>query len=270
MLAKAIGLPADELVLDLEDSVPAAGKAEARSRVAALLATPPWRERAVAVRINAIGTPWWQDDIAAASASGHARLSLVLPKAESADDVRAVEDRVGQAGFGNIGIQALIETARGLMAVQQIAAASARLQALIIGYADLAASLGRPAGSAAPWLAEQHAILLAARVNGLQAIDGPYFQIDGGDGLRRQAEETAALGFDGKWAIHPSHLAVINEVFTPRPEEIERARSLIARLDEASSAGAGASAFRGEMIDEAMRSAALRTLARAGIETGNK
>ena len=266
MLAKAIGLPADEIVLDLEDAVPPAGKVEARGRIARLLTDETWRARLVAVRINAIGTPWWKDDVLAAAASRHPRLTLVVPKVESPADLASVDQVLANTvnDVGGVGTQALIETARGLAGVQPIASASDRLQALILGYADLAASLGRPAGSTASWLPAQHAILLAARVNGLQAIDGPFLQIETGDALRRDAENIAALGFDGKWAIHPSHIAILNTAFTPRVEEVERARSLLAHLDEAQRTGSGASSFQGMMIDEAMRMSALRTLERAG------
>lgn len=264
MLAKALSLPADELVLDLEDAVPPAGKAEARDRVAGLLADPQWQTRAVAVRINAVGGPWWEADVAAIAAAGHPALTLVIPKVEGAGDLRVVDQMLRAADARQIGIQALIETARGLAGVQAIAAGSERLHSLILGYADLAASLGRPLGTPESWRTAQDMIVIAARASGLQPIDGPCFDLRAEEALAVAAEHARACGFDGKWAIHPAQIDRLNAAFTPGEDEVAQARALIAELKRAERSGAGAAAFDGGMIDEAMRAAALRTLARAG------
>ena len=136
----------------------------------------------------------------------------------------------------------------------------------MLGYADLAASLGRSRGGAADldrWLAVQNAVLVAARSAGLRAIDGPFLVIDDTDGLLAAAARGIELGFDGKWAIHPSQLEVIQRAFTPSPAEVAHARSVLEALEDAESGG-GAVALNGEMVDEAVRLTALRTLARAG------
>jgi citrate lyase subunit beta/citryl-CoA lyase len=270
MLAKATELPADELVLDLEDAVAPSQKPEARARVAALLGRPAFADRTVAVRVNAIGTPWCREDVAAVVATRHPPLTLVVPKVENAGDLalvdRMLDDAEATSGAAsNVGVQALIETALGLANVQAIAAASARLRSLILGYADLASSLRRKPDSGRSWMFAQELMLLAARANGLQAIDGPFMEIGDNDRLRAECEAVRDLGFDGKWAIHPSQIEILNDAFTPGREEVEGARALIAHLNESREAGAGASAFRGRMVDEAMRAGALDTLARAGV-----
>jgi citrate lyase subunit beta/citryl-CoA lyase len=144
--------------------------------------------------------------------------------------------------------------------VQEIAAASPRLDALILGYADLAASLGG-ARDLDAWLPAQHAIVVAARAHGLQAIDGPYLGIAPDEGFYAAAARGRDLGFDGKWAIHPSQVDALNAAFTPDAAEVERARAIVAALQDAEE---GAVTLDGEMLDEAVRLAALRVLARAG------
>ena len=264
MLAKALALPADEIVLDLEDAVPVTDKAEARSRVAALLGSAQWRERTVSVRINAIGTAWYKDDLAAVVAAGHPTVTLIVPKVEGEADLRLVEKHLAEAGSigGHIGLQVLVETAAGVANAFAIAGSSPRLQTLIIGYADLASSLGRPARSQASWQTVQDLVLLAARAHGLQPIDGPFFRIDDEDALHSEAARARAQGFEGKWAIHPLQIEPLNVAFTPDVDEIADARSLIVHLNQT---GGAATSFAGGMVDEAMRLSALRTLARAGL-----
>jgi len=264
MLAKAQGLAADEVVVDLEDSVAADAKAEARGTVIAALAEGAWQGPAVAVRVNPLVTEWGAPDVEELAARvGDVLDSLVLPKVERAEDVRAVERLLGGR---DVGLQALVETATGLTRVTEIATASPRMEALIIGYADLAASLGRPASAAYPgdrWHWVRETVLVAARASGLQAIDGPHLDIADLDGLRVEAERTQALGFDGKWALHPSQLDPLNEIFSPRPEELERAVAILAALDTAEAGRRGAAMLAGEMIDEASRKLALQVVARA-------
>jgi citrate lyase subunit beta / citryl-CoA lyase len=266
MLAKAGSLPADEIVIDLEDSVTAAAKAEARDLVCRVLAEGRLGGGLLAVRVNAIDSAWWRDDVAAlADRAGSAVDSLVVPKVERAEDVLEVERALERHG-ASMGIQALVETAVGLMRLSEIATASPRLGSLILGYADLAASLGRADPEAAPerWLYAQDALLVAARAAGIEAIDGPYLALADEPGLRGWAEHVRDLGYDGKWAIHPSQLATINDTFTPGRDEVQRAKAILAALSRAESAGEGGAAqLDGKMIDEASRKQAEQVVARA-------
>ncbi len=260
MLAKAVTLPADELVIDLEDAVAAADKDSAREAVAAALADGELADRLLAVRINALDTPWCERDVDALA--GSAAATLVLPKVEGAADVERVA-RLLDERESPLGLQALVETAAGLQRAGEIAAASPRVRTLILGYADLRASLGRPSASDEPpatWLFAQETVLVAARAAGVQAIDGPHLRLDDDQGLRAWAAHARSLGYDGKWAIHPAQLEPINAAFTPTPEEVERARAIVAALDRADS---GAVELDGQMIDEAHRRQAAAVLARA-------
>jgi citrate lyase subunit beta / citryl-CoA lyase len=265
-LAKAAGLAADEVVIDLEDAVAVAAKDEARA--ATVTALSDWTGPGVAVRVNAPGTPWCHLDVAAMGALARLPASIVVPKVQSTGDLAFIDRLLDgvEAGAGReqpLRVQALIETAAGLARVQEIAASSPRLDALILGYADLAASLGG-ARDLDAWLPAQHALLVAARANGLQAIDGPYLGVAADEGFHAAAARARDLGFDGKWAIHPSQLDALNAAFTPDEAEVQRARAIVAALERAESeSGEGAVTLDGEMLDEAVRAAALRVLARA-------
>ncbi|MEJ7657252.1 MAG: CoA ester lyase [Thermoleophilaceae bacterium] len=266
MLAKAGGLHADEIVIDLEDAVAAGAKAEARELVCRVLAEGPPGPGLLAVRVNALDSPWWRDDVAElVEHAGSAVDSLVVPKVERAEDVQEVDRLLDERGAA-IGIQALVETAAGLLRVGEIATASQRLDALILGYADMAASLGRsnPEEACERWLYAQEAVLVAARAAGLQAIDGPYLATADEEGLRRWAEHVRGLGYDGKWAIHPSQVPAINDAFTPSDDELERAEAVLAALAQAEAdGGRGAVELDGEMIDEASRKLADQVVARS-------
>jgi citrate lyase subunit beta / citryl-CoA lyase len=262
-LAKAAELAADEVVIDLEDAVALGAKDEARAAVVAALGN--WTGSGVAVRVNGPGTPWCHLDIAAVGALAEMPASIVVPKVESPGDLAFVDRLLDgvEAGAGRerpLRVQALIETAAGLANAQAIAAASTRLDALILGYADLAASLGG-ARDLDAWLPAQHAIVVAARAHGLQAIDGPYLGVAPDEAFHAAAGRARDLGFDGKWAIHPSQVDALNAAFTPGEAEVERARAIVAALEGAEE---GAVQLDGEMLDEAVRVAALRVLARAG------
>jgi citrate lyase subunit beta / citryl-CoA lyase len=255
-LAKGPTLEADEIVVDLEDAVVPGAKDEARAAVAEALAGD-WAAPAVAVRVNAIGTPWCHRDLIALAGSG---ATFVLPKVESAGDL-AFADRLLAGAGGDARLVALIETAAGLQAAGEIARASERLDAIVIGYADLAASLGRPAGG--DWRFAQETFLLAARSAGIQAIDGPHLTIRDDDGFRAAVARARELGFDGKWAIHPAQLDALREAFTPTEEEVADARAVLDALDRAAADGAGAVADGDRMLDEALAVSARRVLARA-------
>jgi citrate lyase subunit beta/citryl-CoA lyase len=252
MLAKARGIDAGEIVIDLEDAVVPERKREALGMAVAALEQGGFKAAAVSVRINAPGTEWAQGEIDALAAAPGLD-SIVVPKVESREHLPGLATRV----------QALIETAAGLENLREIASAAGTL---ILGYVDLAVSLGRsPAGARNLdlWLATQDAVLTAARAAGIRAVDGPFISIDDADGLNASARRAAELGFDAKWAIHPSQLEPIVRAFTPTADEIQHARAVIEALANAD--GAGAVRVDGAMVDEPVRLAALRTLERAGV-----
>jgi citrate lyase subunit beta/citryl-CoA lyase len=270
-VAKAGGLGADEIVIDLEDAVVPAAKAEARAAVVAALGALEWPAVALSVRVNGRGTPWCEADLAALAAAPGPLRSIVLPKVERGEDVafavRTIDAARPSAGdAAPPAVQALIETAAGIARAQEIAAASERLEALIVGYADLAVSLGRTAAGAADparWDTVRELVLLAARVHGLQAIDGPHLGLAPDEAFHAAAGRAREQGFDGKWAIHPSQLAPLCERFGPTAGEVAHARAVIDALAAAEAAGQGAVALDGRMLDEPVRLAALRVLAAA-------
>lgn len=241
MLAKAPSLPADEVIVDLEDAVADEGKEQARELALAALRHGPLG-RTTALRVNGRSTPWWEDDLRAAA---EARPDVVvLPKVESPEDVSAAADLLPES----TGLEAQIETARGLVESERIAAAGSGLEALVFGPADLAASLGVPvlsigAGASDAALAR---VVAAARAFGLQAVDGPHARLGDDLGLVASARRALEHGFDGKWVIHPSQIDPVNFVFTPSPAEVERATRIL-------EAKTGAARLEGELVDEASR-----------------
>lgn len=250
MLAKAAGLAADEVVLDLEDSVAAGRKGAAvRDAVAETLAGG-LRARTRAVRVNRVDSPHHHRDVVAVVERAGAHLdAIVLPKVEDESHVTFADHLLGaleaELGLppGGIALEAQIESAGALARVDRIASACpARLEALVVGPGDLAASLGMPhttIGDPVPgypgdgWHHVLMAVLVAARANGLQAIDGPYARIRDEAGLRAAAGRSRALGYDGKWSIHPDQVAVLDEVYGVPADELERARRVLAAHAEA-------------------------------------
>jgi citrate lyase subunit beta/citryl-CoA lyase len=252
MLAKARTLGADEIVVDLEDAVADVGKETARSLAVAALRTGPLG-RTTGLRVNARGTRWWQGDLRAAA---DARPDVVvLPKVESPEDVAAAAELLPDG----IGLEAQIETARGLVEAERIAAAGHGLEALVLGPADLAASLGVPVLTIGSGTADyaMARVAAAARAFGLQPIDGPHAVLDDEEGLVASARRALAHGYDGKWVIHPSQIEPVDRVFTPSPEEIDRAERILA-------AARGAARFEGELVDAASQRLAEALLRRAG------
>lgn len=261
-VAKALASDADEVVVDLEDAVPLDAKEHARATVDQLVA----RDRgAIAVRVNAPGTPWHADDLAAC-ARNPAVASVVMPKVESAEVVQAAVAHLEAAERDRepVTVQALIESPAALTHVTAIAASSPRLASLIIGYADLSASLGRRLD--ASWQFARDLVLLAARTAGVQAIDGPHLTVADDAGFAAAVAEADALGFDGKWVIHPRQVARVIDGFTPDPDEVAEAREILRVMEEATAAGAGAVSWRGRMLDEALVVAARRVVGRAESE----
>ncbi len=276
MIAKAKGLPADEVFLDLEDAVAPDAKAEARAAVAAALAEPGWAGQLRGVRVNDWTTPWTHADvIEVVSAAGASLDIVVLPKVTEASHIQALDLLLSQLEvthglpLGRIGIEAQIENAEGLTNIDAIAAGP-RVQALVLGPADMAASLnmrtlevgeqpeGYDVGDAHHHVLMR--ILIAARTRGILAIDGPFLRVRDVDGFRRIAGRSAALGYDGKWVLHPDQIAAGNEIFSPRQEDYDHAELILEAYEwHTSRAGGarGAVMLGDEMIDEASRKMAL-------------
>ncbi|MFD3746056.1 HpcH/HpaI aldolase/citrate lyase family protein [Nocardia sp. NPDC058633] len=271
MIAKAKSLPVDEVFLDLEDAVAPGAKAAARANVVAALNEPGWGSQLRVVRVNDWTTEWtFADVISVVEGAGSWLDAILLPKVTDAGQVRALDllltqvEKASGLEVGRIGIEPQLENALGLRNIDAIATASPRVQALVFGPADFMASInmrtlvvgeqpeGYDVGDAYHHILMT--ILLAARAHGLQAIDGPYLQIRDVDGFRRAAGRTAALGFDGKWVLHPGQIDAANEIFSPRQADYDRAELILeAYAFHTSEAGGarGAVMLGDEMIDEA-------------------
>jgi len=289
MLGKGPTLPADEVFMDLEDSVAPLAKEDARGNVIDALKNNDWGDKTVVVRINAVDTQWAADDLKTIVENAGQYLDcIMIPKVQHAHEVKFVDHllRMIETNVGldkRIGIEAQIETATGLMNIHEIAHASDRMETLIFGPADMSASLGLPtvtAGLPMPGYPGDHfhwvlsTILVAARDAGLQAIDGPYLLIKDTDGYRDMAMRARALGYDGKWALHPGQIGVANEVFTPTQEEFDKAEAMLEAYKHATDVErTGAVMFGTEMIDEASRKMALQLAERgraAGLSVSKK
>jgi citrate lyase subunit beta / citryl-CoA lyase len=280
MQAKAATLDADAVLFDLEDATAPSEKESARAVIVESLQGLQFANRVVSVRVNGVDTGWcYRDVIDVVEPAGDRLDCIILPKVESASDVRFLDQLLTQIESarglqaGRIGLEVLIESAPGLQHVDEIAAASPRLETLIFGPGDLSASLGLGqlsigtlnSGYAADvWHYALMRILVAARANGLLAIDGPFAAFGDLDGLERAARHSATLGFDGKWVIHPTQIETVNRVYSPDPATFARAEAILAAYREATeSEGRGALRFEGEMIDEATRKMA-ESVARRG------
>ena len=282
MLGKAPNLGADMVFLDLEDAVAPLEKEAARDKVVKAINDLDWGEVVLCVRVNAWDTKWTYRDVIHVVENSSERLDeIMLPKVQSAAEVHAldllltqIEETTGRKS--QVGIEPQIETARGLINVEEICAASPRLETIVFGPADFAASTEMPVltgGVQIPEYPGDHfhyvfsKILMAGRANGLQVIDGPYLKIRELDALRDYAMRTRILGYDGKWALHPDQVKVINEVFTPTQEQFDHAIDLLEAYEKARTEGdpgerKGAVMFGDEMIDEASRKMATKFLRR--------
>jgi citrate lyase subunit beta/citryl-CoA lyase len=264
--AKADHSKADQVIFDLEDSVAPAVKGQARDTVVSALQTYEFAGKLRAVRVNACDTAWcYEDIISIVEGAGDRIDSLVIPKVEGVNHVHFADNLLSQIERKvrlqrPISLELQIESAAGLLNIGAIAAASVRNQALILGPADLAASLRVPeltigdlptSGSGyQDYVSVQ--ILVASRAFGLRAIDGPYARIHDAGGLRVSAERAASLGFDGKWAVHPGQVDVLNGAFAPRQEDLDRAAAILEAYGQATRSGReGAVMLGDEMIDEA-------------------
>jgi len=264
MIDKALASDADEVVIDLEDAVALDAKDDARAiTVAALDATTP--QRRVAVRINAVGTAWCHLDLIALASSRRAPDSIVIPKVASCGDIAFVERLLkgASSATGNEPprLQALIESAEGLLESAAIAQASPLIEALILGYADLAADLGRLVATAS-WSGARDRIVWAARASHIRAVDGPYLEVADDDMFHQAVDDARTAGFDAKWVIHPRQIARVNEALTPDDTQLAWARRVLDTLDHAAQAGLGAVSLDGSMLDEAIAVSARRILAK--------
>ncbi|HEX9546605.1 MAG TPA: CoA ester lyase [Acidimicrobiales bacterium] len=279
MLSKATTLPADMVFLDLEDAVAPLEKVAARAKVVDAIKNQDWAEKILCVRVNSWDTKWTYGDVIDVVGNAGERLEeVMLPKVQSAAEVVALDLLLTQveinAGLppGHIGIEAQIETARGLINVEEICAASRRLETVILGPVDFSASMEMPSLSGGLLIPEYPGdyfhyvfmkILMAGRANGLQVIDGPYVKVRDPEGFREFATRTQILGFDGKWALHPDQVTILNEVFSPSREQFDRACAVLDAYKEATEGERkGAVMFGDEMIDEASRKVAVKVVTR--------
>jgi citrate lyase subunit beta/citryl-CoA lyase len=269
MIAKAAVSDADAVCLDLEDSVSPDDKAASRGHAVRALADLDFGRRTRIVRINALDTSFAYRDLVEVVELAGQHLDLVMvPKVGSAHDVAFVDTLLAQieghiGRQGRIGLEAQIETAAGFLYVREIAVASPRLEALVFGAGDYAASMRMPStaigeldahDAAYPghrWHAPMHAIVAAARANGLRCMDGPYAGYTDMAGLERACGIAQVLGFDGKQCIHPAQLPTVNAAFAPTHEDVARAHAVVQAYDRAVAAGRGAAAHDGRMIDAA-------------------
>jgi citrate lyase subunit beta/citryl-CoA lyase len=276
-LEKAQGLDSDQVFLDIEDSVAPIAKPEARKNIVDVLNTGDWGSRVRTVRVNDWTTEWTYKDVIEVVEGAGANLDcIMLPKVQTAEQVVALDTLLTQIektmGYevGKIGIEAQIENALGLINVDAIATASPRVETIIFGPADFMASInmkslvvgeqppGYDVGDAYHYILMR--ILMAARAHNKQAIDGPYLQIKDLDGFKRVAGRSAALGFDGKWTLHPDQIAAANEVYSPLQSDYDHAENILDAYEHYTSAKGGAKGavmLGDEMIDEASRKMAL-------------
>jgi citrate lyase subunit beta/citryl-CoA lyase len=286
MLGKAPGIPADMIFLDLEDAVAPLEKEGARAKAVDAIKNQDWGEKVLCVRVNAWDTKWTYGDVIEVVGNAGERLEeVMLPKVQEAAQVKALDLLLTQveinAGLpiGHIGIEAQIETAQGLINVEEICAASPRTETVILGPVDFSASMEMPSlagGLAIPEYPGDYfhyvfmKILMAGRANGLQVIDGPYVKVRDPEGFRDYCQRTEILGYDGKWALHPDQVTILNEVFSPSQAQFDKAWDVLEAYKIATEGERkGAVMFGDEMIDEASRKVAVKLVAkgeRAGMK----
>ena len=277
MLDKARGLKSDQLFMDLEDAVAPLAKADARKNIVQVLNEGGYEDKIRSVRVNDWTTQWTYTDVIEIVEGAGANLDcIMLPKVQNAEQVVALDllltqlERTNGLEVGRLGIEAQIENAIGLINIDAIAEASPRIETIIFGPADFMASInmkslvvgeqppGYDTGDAYHYILMR--ILMAARAYDKQAIDGPYLGIKDLEGFRRVAGRSAALGFDGKWALHPDQIELANEIFSPRQDDYDHSEMILDAYEWATSSAGGAKGavmLGDEMIDEASRKMAL-------------
>lgn len=273
LFEKMAASAADVINLDLEDSVAPDDKEEARKNIIEAIGDVDWGDKHLAVRINGLDTPYWYRDVVDLLEQASDRLDqIMIPKAGCAGDLYAVDAlvsaiEVAKGRKKRLAFEVIIETAAGIAHVEEIAAASDRLQAMSLGAADFAASMGMQTTGIGgtqenyymhhegakywsdPWHWAQAAIVAACRTHGVLPVDGPFGDFSDAEGFKAQARRSATLGMVGKWAIHPSQIALANEVFTPSAEALAEAREILAAMEEAKASGAGATVYKGRLVD---------------------
>ncbi len=264
---------ADVINLDLEDSVAPDDKAAARANIIEAISSVDWGKKWLSVRINGLDTPYWYRDVVdLLELSGDRLDQIMIPKVGCAADVYAVDALVTAIEQAKerkkpIAFEVIIESAAGIAHVEEIAAASPRLQAMSLGAADFAASMGMQTTGIGgtqenyymehegakywsdPWHWAQTAIVAACRTHGVLPVDGPFGDFSDDEGFVAQARRSATLGMVGKWAIHPKQVALANEVFTPSEAQVGEAREILAAMEKARAEGAGATVYKGRLVD---------------------
>lgn len=273
LFEKMAASAADVINLDLEDSVAPSDKDCARANIIAAINTLDWGKKTLSVRINGLDTPFWYRDVVDLLEQSGDRLDLIMiPKVGCAADVYAVDALVtaierAKGRTKPISFEVIIESAAGIAHVEEIAASSPRLQAMSLGAADFAASMGMQTTGIGgtqenyymlregakywsdPWHWAQTAIVAACRTHGILPVDGPFGDFSDDDGFRAQAHRSATLGMVGKWAIHPRQIALANEVFTPSDAAVAEAREILAAMEAAKARGEGATVYKGRLVD---------------------
>ncbi|MCO5132470.1 MAG: CoA ester lyase [Xanthobacteraceae bacterium] len=264
-LEKARTLPADGLILDLEDAVAPDAKSLARDQIARAVAARGFGRREVLIRVNSLDSPWWLDDLNMAAAARPD--GILVPKVSTVEDLTLVSGRLKEANADPaVKVWAMIETARAILDADKLAAQAAdpsmRLAGFVFGPNDIARETRiRMVPGRATMLPIITHCVLAAHAHGLEMLDGPYGDIGNMDGLREECAQSLDLGFDGKTLIHPSHLAICNEAFTPPADEVALARKIVAAFDLPENASRGAIQLDGRMVERLHAEIARRTLA---------
>lgn len=273
LFEKMAASAADVVNLDLEDSVAPDDKEQARKNIVQAIGDVDWGTKTLSVRINGLDTPWWYRDVVDLIEQASDRLDqIMIPKVGNAMDLYAVDALVTAAEKARgrtkpIAFEVIIESAAGISHVEEIAAATPRLQAMSLGAADFAASMGMATTGiggtqenyymahqgqkywADPWHWAQAAIVAACRTHGVLPVDGPFGDFSDAEGFRAQALRSATLGMVGKWAIHPSQVALANEIFSPGEKAVTEAREILSAMEEAQRSGAGAAVYKGRLVD---------------------
>lgn len=273
LFEKMASSAADVINLDLEDSVAPSDKDTARANIIGAINDIDWGNKTLSVRINGLDTPYWYRDVVELLEQAGDRLDqIMIPKVGCAADVYAVDALVtaietAKGRSKPIAFEVIIESAAGIAHVEEIAASSPRLEAMSLGAADFAASMGMQTTGIGgtqenyymlhdgvkhwsdPWHWAQTAIVAACRTHGVLPVDGPFGDFSDDDGFRAQARRSATLGMVGKWAIHPKQIAVANEVFTPSAEAVAEAREILAAMETAKANGEGATVYKGRLVD---------------------
>lgn len=273
LFEKMAASAADVINLDLEDSVAPSDKDSARANVINAISDVEWGTKTLSVRINGLDTPYWYRDVVDLLEQAGDRLDqIMIPKVGCAADIYAVDALVtaietAKGRSKPIDFEVIIESAAGISHVEEIAAASPRLQAMSLGAADFAASMGMATTGIGgtqenyfmqrgeqqfwsdPWHWAQAAIVAACRTHGVLPVDGPFGDFSDDSGFRAQALRSATLGMVGKWAIHPKQIALANEVFTPSAEAVTEAREILAAMEDAKAKGEGATVYKGRLVD---------------------